>query len=78
MWGVFIKVKMSRRPSGKYPEMPMRVTDRRMSLVNATPQKYNPSIFSIIWLESIFDYTLMWFCWPKMLSAGYMSYVKRL
>ncbi len=45
MWGVFIKVKMTRRPSGKYPEMPMRVTDRRMSLVNATPQKYNPAIF---------------------------------
>ncbi|XP_062863481.1 kinetochore protein NDC80 homolog isoform X2 [Trichomycterus rosablanca] len=29
---------MSRRPSSRYSEMPMRVTDGRMSLVNATPQ----------------------------------------
>ncbi|XP_043109106.1 kinetochore protein NDC80 homolog [Puntigrus tetrazona] len=29
---------MSRRPSSRYSEMPMRVTDHRMSLVNATPQ----------------------------------------
>uniref|UniRef100_A0A8C1VNU9 Kinetochore protein NDC80 n=1 Tax=Cyprinus carpio TaxID=7962 RepID=A0A8C1VNU9_CYPCA len=34
----FIKVKMSRRPSSRYSEMPMRVTDSRMSLINATPQ----------------------------------------
>uniref|UniRef100_A0A4W4EXV4 Kinetochore protein NDC80 n=2 Tax=Electrophorus electricus TaxID=8005 RepID=A0A4W4EXV4_ELEEL len=32
------KVKMSRRPSSRYSEMPLRVTDSRMSLVNATPQ----------------------------------------
>lgn len=35
------KVKMSRRPTNRYSEMPMRVTDSRMSLINATPQKYN-------------------------------------
>ncbi|KTG02904.1 hypothetical protein cypCar_00025591 [Cyprinus carpio] len=29
---------MSRRPSSRYSEMPMRVTDSRMSLINATPQ----------------------------------------
>ncbi|KAL6477556.1 hypothetical protein MHYP_G00133910 [Metynnis hypsauchen] len=29
---------MSRRPSRRFSEMPMRVTDGRMSLVNATPQ----------------------------------------
>uniref|UniRef100_A0A8C2Q1V1 Kinetochore protein NDC80 n=1 Tax=Cyprinus carpio TaxID=7962 RepID=A0A8C2Q1V1_CYPCA len=29
---------MSRRPSSRYTEMPMRVTDRRTSLVNSTPQ----------------------------------------
>uniref|UniRef100_A0A8C1NE09 Kinetochore protein NDC80 n=1 Tax=Cyprinus carpio TaxID=7962 RepID=A0A8C1NE09_CYPCA len=34
----FIKVRMSRRPSSRYTEMPMRVTDRRTSLVNSTPQ----------------------------------------
>ncbi|KAF5909582.1 kinetochore protein NDC80, partial [Clarias magur] len=32
---------MSRRPSTRYSEMPMRVTDGRMSMVNATPQSNN-------------------------------------
>ncbi|GAA6109216.1 kinetochore protein NDC80 homolog isoform X1 [Tachysurus ichikawai] len=32
---------MSRRPSSRYSEMPMRVTDSRMSMANATPQSNN-------------------------------------
>ncbi|KAK3563767.1 hypothetical protein QTP86_034499, partial [Hemibagrus guttatus] len=32
---------MSRRPSSRYSEMPMRVTDGRMSMANATPQSNN-------------------------------------
>ncbi|KAF4084248.1 hypothetical protein AMELA_G00126520 [Ameiurus melas] len=34
-------VNMSRKPSNRYSEMPMRVTDSRMSMANATPQSNN-------------------------------------
>lgn len=39
----YCEVTMSRRPSSRYSEMPMRVTDGRMSMANATPQRYTYS-----------------------------------
>lgn len=64
--GVFIKVKMSRRPSSRYSEMPMRVTDSRMSLINATPQKYNPSVYFYYITADVSEYTFKWFYWPEL------------